>query len=174
MDHATRPSPAEFPSFYHGYVERTPGTDLLEAMRIAQRTMHDVLSQVRPEQEAHRYAPGKWSIKEVVQHVIDAERIFAYRALRFARMDATELPGFDEDAYAPAADADRRRLADLIAEHEAVRETSLLLFGSFPAGALDRSGRANGHPITVRAIGWTIAGHANHHAAVLKERYLQP
>jgi uncharacterized damage-inducible protein DinB len=172
MSYAARPAPADFPSFYHRYVEQADGGDMLDAMRIAQRTMHEVLARVPIQLEAHSYAPGKWSIKEVVQHVIDAERIFAYRALRFSRGDRTELPGFEENDYAPASQADRRSLKDLLEEYDAIRQASLLLFQSLPSEALDRSGIANGRSITVRAIGWVIAGHSNHHATVLAERYL--
>ncbi len=171
MSYAARPAPADFPSFYHRYVEEAGGADMLEAMRLAQRTMHDLLARVPSAMEGHRYAPGKWSIKEVVQHVIDGERIFAYRALRFSRGDGTELPGFEENDYAPASQADRRSLKDLLHEYDAVRAASLLLFQSLPPGALDRSGLANGQRISVRAIGWVIAGHSNHHATVLLERY---
>lgn len=172
MSYAARPVPADFPSFYHRYVEEAAGGDMLEAMRLAQRTMHEVLERVPSTMEAHRYAPGKWSIKEVLQHVIDAERIFAYRALRFSRGDGTELPGFEENDYAPASQADRRSLIDLLHEYDVVREASLLLFQSLPPEALDRSGMANGRSITVRAIGWVIAGHNNHHATILAERYI--
>lgn len=172
MSYATRPAPADFPSFYHRYVEEAAGGDMLDAMRIAQRTMHEVLARVPYTMEEHRYAPEKWSIKEVLQHVIDAERIFAYRALRFSRGDSTELPGFEENDYAPASQADRRTLEDLLHEYDVVREASLLLYQSLPSEALDRSGIANGRSINVRAIGWVIAGHSNHHATVLAERYL--
>ncbi len=172
MTYTARPAPGDFPAFYHHYVEEAVGTDILDALRSAQDTMRGVLARVPTEREGHRYAPDKWSIKEVVQHVIDAERVFAYRALRFARKDTTELPGFEENDWAPASEADRRSLADLMAEHEAVRATSLCLFQSLPPDALDRSGNANGRPITVRAIGWVIAGHSNHHASILAERYL--
>lgn len=172
MSLATRPAPADFPAFYHRYVEQAPGRDLLEAMDLALERMHTVLANVAESEAQHRYAPGKWSIKEVIQHVIDGERIFAYRALRFARNDATELPGFEENDYAPASMADRRTLKDLLEEYDTVRLASRQLFMSLPIEAMDRSGLANGRSISVRALGWTIAGHSNHHAAVLEERYL--
>jgi DinB superfamily len=172
MDYTARPAPTDFPAFYHGYVQEASGSDMLDAMRVAQRTLREVLARVRPEQEDHRYAPDKWSIKEVVQHVLDAERVFAYRALRFGRNDSTDLPGFEENDYAPASLADRRTLNDLASELDVVRDSTLRLFESLPPGALDRSGHANGRPITVRAIGWVIAGHSNHHARILLERYL--
>lgn len=171
MSYATRPAPADFPAFYHRYVEQAVGADMFEAMRAAQEKMHQVLGGVAADRGNFRYGPDKWSIKEVLQHVIDAERIFAYRALRFSRNDATELPAFEENDYAPASQADRRTLKDLLHEYDVVRESSLLLFQSIPPEAIDRSGIANGRSITVRAIGWVIAGHSNHHATVLLERY---
>lgn len=173
MDFTTRPHTDEFPSFYHGYVAEARGADLLEALELSRERMRMVTDRVSPEKETFRYAPEKWSICEVLQHVIDCERIFAYRALRFARKDVTELPGFEENDYAAASEADRRTLKDLMAEYDLVRDSSIILFKSLPAGALVRSGNANGRPITVRAIGWSIAGHSNHHASVLEERYLK-
>ncbi len=172
MSYTARPAPADFPSFYHRYVEEAEGSDLLHALRLASETLHRVLDGVRADDGDHRYAPDKWSIKEVLQHVIDAERIFIYRALRFARNDRTELPGFEENDYAPASQADRRTLKDLLHEYDVVRDSTLLLFASLPIEALDRSGDANGRSITVRALGWVIAGHSNHHARVLAERYI--
>jgi hypothetical protein len=172
MSFADKPAADEFPAFYHRYVEEARGTDMLQAMQGVSDALHALLRNAPAGLGDHRYAPGKWSVKEVLQHVIDAERIFAYRALRFARNDASELPGFDEDAYAPSAEADRRELADLLMEHDAVREASLRLFQSFTPAMLQRSGIANQRNISVRAIGWTIAGHAQHHVRVLAERYL--
>lgn len=173
MSLSVKPPPAELPAFYRAYVEHVQGNDLLDAMRITGRRMKDLLQDAGPALGDHRYAPGKWTVKEVLQHVIDAERIFAYRALRFARGDASELPGFDEDAYAPASEAGRRTLADLLPEHDAVREASIRLFQSFTPAMLLRGGIANERSISVRAIGWTIAGHAEHHVRVLAERYIR-
>ncbi len=172
MSYAARPAPADFPSFYHRYVEEAGGADMLEAMRLAQRTMHELLAQVPSAMEGHRYAPGKWSIKEVVQHVNDAERVFAYRALRFARNDATPLPGFEENEYAPASQADRRSLQDLWDEHHTIHRSTVQLFGSLTAAMLERKGTAGGNLISVQSLGWAIAGHAEHHWNIITERYL--
>jgi hypothetical protein len=172
MAFTTKPQPEEFPAFYHRYVEQAEGRDMLEAMTIASVKLHTLLMDAPAELGDHRYAPGKWTVKDVLQHVIDGERIFGYRALRFARGDQQELPGYDEDAYAPAAHAERRTLAELLREHDVVREASLLLFRSFSPEMLQRGGIANGRPNTVRAIGWTIPGHAEHHTRILAERYL--
>ncbi len=172
MPFSIRPTTEEFPAFYHGYAEKAEGPDLLEALRIAQTRLHDVLRPVTEDKAGFRYAPGKWSIKEVVQHVIDCERIFNYRALRFARKDTTALPGFEENDYAPASEADRQTLRSLMNELDVVRSSTLLMIQGLPPGALERSGVSNGRPISVRAICWVIAGHSNHHAAVLAERYV--
>lgn len=172
MNALDRPELTEVPAFYHGYIERVEGHDLLRALRDASDRAHTVLNGIPAERGDHRYAPGKWSIKEVVQHVIDAERIFAYRALRFARNDATELAGFDEDMYAPNALADRRELSELAAELELVRSSSITLFRSFTPEMLLRSGTANGVRISARALGWVAAGHAQHHMNVIEQRYL--
>lgn len=172
MSYEQRPASADFPKFYHRYVEEAEGTDLLQALRISEERMRNALLHFRPDQEDHRYAPGKWSVKEVVQHVIDGERIFAYRALRFARNDDTGLPGFEENDYVPASLCERRTIKDLLREYSAVRGATTLLFESLPPDALDRSGMANERPITVRALGWVIAGHSNHHVNILLDRYL--
>lgn len=168
----SRPACTDLPFYYHGYVAVVEGKDIADALLLASTHMHRTLDQVPEGRGDHRYAPDKWTIKEVLQHVIDAERVFAYRALRFGRNDATELPGFEENDYAPASRAHRRTMADLLKEHDAVRASSLALFESFDAEALASSGIANGHRITVNAIGWVIAGHAFHHVRMLKERYL--
>ena len=108
----------------------------------------------------------------IVGHVADTERVFAYRALRFARADTTPLPGFDQDGFVAAAGFDRRSLADLAEEFAGVRKATLKLLGSFDEAALDRVGMASGHPMSVRAAAWVIAGHERHHVRVLRERYL--
>lgn len=124
------------------------------------------------EKGAYRYAPEKWSIKEVVCHMMDAERIFAYRALRFARNDATPLHGFEENDYAPEANARARTLAQLADEMIRLRATTIDLFASFTPEMLERKGSANGSTISVVNLGYVIAGHETHHRTVLTERYL--
>ena len=171
MSLTSRPAPEDLPAFYHGYVQQASGADIPDAMRSALQRFHTAVSGMNEEEGAFRYAPGKWSVKEVLQHVIDCERIFAYRALRFGRKDHIELPGFEENEYTPASMADRRSLDDLVHELELVRSTSTLLFQSFPDESLDQKGIANGKPITVRAIGWVIAGHCDHHARIIMDRY---
>jgi hypothetical protein len=165
-----RPSPTEYAPFYETYVRLVAEDDILAAL---EAQLGDVLALLRPVPEAAgavRHPPYTWSVKDVVGHVTDAERVFGYRALRFARGDATPLPGFDENTYAQAADCDRRPLADLVAEFEAVRRSSLGLFRSLPDAAWQRGGEANGQPVTVRALAYIIAGHARHHTAILRRR----
>jgi hypothetical protein len=167
-----RPSPDEFPSFYAGYVAQVPDGDVVEALiggaEIAAALLHDVSEEVAD----RAYAEGKWTLKEVLLHCADAERIFAYRALRMARGDETPLPGWDENTYAPKSGAAARSLSSILDELESVREATVTLFQGLPEEAWSRAGVANGKPITVRAIAWITAGHLLHHLAVIQDRYL--
>lgn len=166
------PLPEEYGAPYARYVERVP-TDasiLDELVRQRDQTRARFAS-VAEGRGAHRYAPGKWSVRQVVAHLSDAERIFAYRALRFARGDSTPLPGFEENAYAEQAGADAQSLAALVTEWGQVREASIVLFRHLPPGAWTRPGTASGMPATVRALAWIIAGHTRHHLGSLAERY---
>lgn len=167
-----RPTAEEVFPYYQRYVAKAKGADLLAALAHANTRLHGVLDILPEARGEYRYADGKWSVKEVVQHMIDAERIFGYRALRFARMDATPLPGFEENDYVPAADVARRTMKQLVHEHDVVRAASVELFKSFSMEMLLRTGTANGNRMSVRALGWTIAGHAMHHLDVIEERYL--
>ena len=167
-----RPAADEFSAYYTPYVARVPDGDLLATLGAQLGETIALLRGITPERSLHRYAPGKWSMRDVVQHLCDAERIFAYRALRIARGDETPLPGWDENRYAPVAGADRRPWPELIAELEAVRAATLALFRGLDAEAFARRGVANGQPVTVRALAWIITGHERHHVAVLRERYL--
>jgi uncharacterized damage-inducible protein DinB len=167
-----RPDASEHLPYYGKYVERVPDGDLLQTLRTQ---LDETLALVRglPEERGgHRYAPGKWSIREVLSHVIDAERIFAYRALRIARGDATPLASFDENAYAAESNAAARTLADLAEELAHVRLGNLALFRGLDDEALARRGTASGGEVSVRALAWIIAGHERHHVALLRERYL--
>jgi uncharacterized damage-inducible protein DinB len=167
-----RPDASEHLPYYSKYVDRVPDGDLLQTLR---QQLDETLALVGGLDEAqggHRYAPGKWSIRESLNHVIDAERIFAYRALRISRGDQTPLESFDENAYAEAAGADARTLVDLAYELRHVRMASLALFASLSDEALARRGTASGGTVSVRALAWIIAGHEMHHVALLRERYL--
>jgi uncharacterized damage-inducible protein DinB len=167
-----RPELSEYAPFYQGYVARVPDGDIVA---ILERQLHDTMALIGGLTEAqgeHRYAPGKWSLKEVVGHVTDAERIFAYRALRFARGDATPLAAFDENLYVPEAGCSGRTLRDLAEEFRAVRQATLALVRSLTDTTASRSGTASGKTISVRALVYISAGHELHHLAILKERYL--
>lgn len=169
---SARPAEDAVPAFYRGYVARVPDGDIAATLTAQIDDTASLLAHLSDEQALHRYATGKWSIKEVVGHVADAERVFAYRILRFARGDATPLAGFDENQYVPAGRFDDRSLADLIGEFRAVRAATTVLLRGLPFDSLDRRGTANGVPLTARAIAWTTAGHELHHRHILRERYL--
>jgi hypothetical protein len=161
------------PSFYHKYINRLTDIGLPAAFEMYPPEMITFLRNIPEPKWDYRYAEGKWSIKEMIQHVIDAERIFCYRALCFARRDQTALPGFDENLYAEQSGAERRTRESLIEELDAVQQASARLFNSFDDTQLDESGVANGNPVYVEGIGYILIGHALHHKSVLSERYLQ-
>ncbi|HWJ89800.1 MAG TPA: DinB family protein [Flavisolibacter sp.] len=161
------------PSFYHGYINRVAERSLTAAFEVHPPQLVAFLKNIPEAKWDHRYAKGKWSIKEMVQHIIDAERIFCYRALCFAREDSTALPGFDENLYAETSKADRRQKNDLIEELESVQRSSKQLFNSFDEEQLGATGVANGKEIYDEGIGYIVIGHALHHQSILAERYLQ-
>lgn len=160
------------PSFYQGYVGTVQTLGLFEALAQTGEEIQQVTLQIPEERGAFAYAEGKWTVKEVLAHIIDAERIFAYRALRFARNDNTNLPGFDETAYTPQSNANGRTITMLARELANVRISSIDLFRSFTPDMLGRSGLANNTEIAVDVLGYVIAGHGRHHLRILKERYL--
>ncbi len=164
-----RPEAAEYAPFYGTYIARVPEGDLLQLLEEQRRDSQALLAGIPEARALHRYAPGKWSIKEVVGHLMDSERVFCYRALRFARGDAKPLQGFDETAWVPAGTFDVRPLTDLAAELDAVRRATIALFRSFDAA---RRGTANDKEISVRALAYIVAGHERHHVGILRERYL--
>jgi uncharacterized damage-inducible protein DinB len=167
-----RPDPSEYFTYYDTYVRRVPDRDVLSVLAEGIADTLALLAEVSPEQEEYRYAPGKWSVRDVVGHLIDAERVFAHRALHFARRDPASLPPMEEGEYARASNAGRRRLRELADELEAVRRSSVLLFRSFDDELLDLRGTASGYEFSVRSIPYIIAGHEIHHRSVLVERYL--
>jgi hypothetical protein len=172
MSTAIRPAPAEFAPFYGRYIDLVPDAPIVETLNAQIEETMSLLGALPESKGAHRYEPAKWSIKEVIGHLADSERIFAYRALRFARNDATPLPGFEENDYVPAANFGARSLQSLLDELRAVRKATVLLFDGLDEAAMDRRGTAAGNPVTVRALAYIIAGHERHHARILKERYL--
>ena len=167
-----RPDSSEYASFYHRYVTGVPEGDVVDVLREGGRELVSAVAAVPEERGGFRYAEGKWSIREVVGHMIDAERIFSYRALRIARGDTTPLAGFEENDYVRHAGSDGRTIASLLEELRVVRESSVLLFQSLPDDAWVRRGTASGAEVSVRAIACIVAGHAAHHLRILRERYL--
>jgi|CXWL01.1.fsa_nt_gi uncharacterized damage-inducible protein DinB len=166
-----RPDESEFAPFYAGYIAKVPAGNVLDLLDRESRATRELLGRIGEERAEFRYAPGKWSIKEVVGHLCDAERIFAYRALRIGRGDSTALPGFDENLYVPNGHFERRTLSDLIDELGLLRQATVALFRHFDGDALARRGTANGNPISVRALGIILVGHELHHRGILVERY---
>lgn len=169
-----RPTDNEYASFYAGYVGLVPDGDLLASLELQAADTQKLLRPIGEARSQHRYAPDKWSIREVIGHVADSERVFTYRALRFARADATPLPGYDEKLWGQTTNAHLRTLASLLDDLQALRAATLTLFRGFADADWDRSGNANNNPITVRAVAYVVAGHERHHMKFLKERYLQP
>ncbi len=167
-----RPLPEECAPYYHGYIACAPDGDILSTLEAQRDATGAFLTALQDEESLHRYAPDKWSIREVVGHVIDGERIFACRALWFARGDAGPLPGYDENRFTPAGRFDQRTVASLAEEFALVRNSSIALLRSFDEAMWSMSGIADGKGLTVRAIAWILAGHERHHRLVIGERYL--
>lgn len=167
-----RPELSRVPPFFHNYIKHVPEDDLMLAFKNQTRLTVDFFSHLPAEKIDYAYAAGKWTIKELLQHVIDAERVFSYRALRFARKDPTALPGFDENLFAANANATNRNWTDLLEEFKTVRRSSELLFGSFNDDQLNAAGICNEQSNYVLAWGYIVIGHSLHHVRVIKERYL--
>ncbi len=168
----SRPAPTEYPPYFEGYVSLVPAGDVRETLR---RQIDDTLAFLRgldATRGDHRYAPDKWSVKQVVGHMIDSERVFAYRTLCFARGDQQSLPGFDQDEYMRHANFDAQTLNDLADELALVRQTTLQLFRGLDDAAWQRRGTANNNEASVRALAYVIAGHELHHVNVLRTKYL--
>jgi uncharacterized damage-inducible protein DinB len=167
-----RPGADEFYSYYATYIDKVPDGDLLSLLREQAVETVTTLQDLTPQQANYAYAPGKWTVKEVIGHISDAERIFAYRAMRIARHDETPLASFDENAYVANANFGTRPLPDLLEELQVVRASTIHLAKSLDAETLARRGTASGHAISCRALLYIIAGHERHHAGLLRERYL--
>lgn len=168
----SRPDLNRVPEYYHSYINLAEGDELIESLKKQTRIFFRFLEKIPKKKRNFRYADDKWTIKEVLQHIIDSERIFAYRALCFARKDETSLPGFDEKIYVENAKTENRKWKEIINEFLVVRWSTEALFDSFDAEQLESGGTANGKSNYVLGIGFIIAGHANHHINVIKEKYL--
>ncbi|HEV2146656.1 MAG TPA: DinB family protein [Longimicrobiaceae bacterium] len=169
---ATPPAPDEYASFYAGYVAlAAAGGDVPGLLAGQPAELRRLCEGLDEEGALARYAPGKWSVKEVVGHLADTERVYAYRALRVGRGDATPLAGFDENAYVAAAGSDRRPLAELLDDFQAARAATLALLRGMPEDAWERRGVANEAPVSTRSLAYVAAGHVRHHLELLRERY---
>jgi uncharacterized damage-inducible protein DinB len=169
---ASRPAEGEFLPYYERYIALVPEGDVLATLDTQMAETQSLLRALPASSSTYRYAPGKWSVNEVVGHLIDSERIFAARALRFARNDATPLPGFEQDDYVRNSKFDAYPVAELASEFETVRRATVFLFKHLEEPAWTRRGIANNAEVTVRALAYIIAGHELHHREILRTRYL--
>ena len=167
-----RPDLSRVPEWFHGYIAQVEGDNLLPALTQQHSTFVQFLENLPVEKREYRYGQDKWTIKEVLQHIIDAERVFAYRALCIARGEQQSLPGFDENEYAARSKAQMRNWDDMLEEFKAVRRSTEILFSSFDNEQLETAGISNGKQVYVLGIGFIIAGHLTHHLNIIKERYL--
>ena len=166
-----RPEATEYAEFYAGYVSKVPGTDAVSVLESQRLQMVQLFAGRSERDGSFRYAPGKWTVKEVLGHITDTERIFTYRALRIARSDQTPLPSFEQDDYVKNGGFCERTLASLAEEFALVRAASIALFRSFPEAAWSRRGIASQKEVTVRGLAFITAGHQIHHRLILEERY---
>jgi uncharacterized damage-inducible protein DinB len=168
----SRPDSNTYPPIFHTYIKLVDEPDIGTALSNHSALAESFFKSIPEEKRQYRYGEDKWTIQEVLQHIIDAERIFLYRALAFARKDPNILPSFEETDYAAESNANKRKWDELVAEFSAVRKSTQFLFGSFSEEQLDLTGRASNYQMSVKAMGYAIAGHATHHIHIIKERYL--
>ena len=168
----TFPKTDEYNPYYKQYIQYLAEEDVMTAFIEGLEDVNELMASLTEEQLRSAYAEGKWTIKEVLQHLMDSERIFCSRALRVARNDKTELPGFDQNAYVPYSEATERNSMELLQEYNSVRQATIALFKSFSEEMLLRTGTASNDTISVRALAHIIAGHEKHHLHVINERYL--
>jgi len=169
--HTSRPSPTEYAPYFSRYINLVREADFVAVLEGQPAELRALLGKLSPQQAGFRYAPGKWSIREVVGHVIDAERVFGYRALCIARGESVSLPSFDENDYAAASGHDACSLSELLEEFVHVRRGHIALFEHLTPTAWERTGTVNQNAISVRGLAYIMTGHAQHHAEILKERY---
>ncbi|MEO1517934.1 MAG: DinB family protein [Bacteroidota bacterium] len=168
-----RPQEDECAPFYKGYIQNVVGNDFLKCLKESADSTLELMRNIPADRWDHRYAPDKWTVKDIFVHLMDSERIFVYRALRIARGDTTPLPGFEQDDYVLPAKTSRRSPASLMAEYSAVRAASISLFSNLDEEAMSARGTASGKACSVRAIGFIMAGHEIHHLNILNERYFE-
>jgi len=166
-----RPDTTEYADYYKNYIALVPEGPVLDFLAQQPGEYRRLLAGVSDAEAIAPVAPGKWSIKQILGHISDTERVISYRALRFARGDQTELPGFEQDDFVREAGSNSRSVEDLLAEFENIRKATIALFSSLPPGADTRTGLANSNRLTVRALAFIAAGHAQHHYEMLKARF---
>ncbi len=162
----------EYNPYYKAYIEALGEVDLMKTMKKQVVNYPQFLESIPENKLTYRYADGKWTVAEILVHVLDSERVFQYRALRFARKDQTPLPGFDQDLYVPSSGANQRSLESIVAEYKAIRNSTLALYETFDEGTLKRKGVASNAEMSIRALGFIICGHQKHHRNIIRERYL--
>lgn len=162
----------EYAPYYSSYINNAGNSELLKTLKKSSDALNSLFTDISEEQMNYKYDDDKWTIKELLLHIIDVERVFGYRALRFARKDKTDLPGFEHDDYVVVSNASNRNKASLLDEYNAQRTSTIALFSNFSEDMLLSIGNASGNPMSVRALGFVIAGHETHHSNILKERYL--
>lgn len=167
-----RPAETDFPAYFAGYISKVNTETISEAINKYSAALNQFYTSLPEAKADHAYAPGKWTIKEVLQHLIDAERVFSYRLMCIARKEKTSLPSFDENAYAEFSQADKRSLSDLKEEFTAVRKSTDLLLNSLSDEQFDEVGTSNNSKVTAKAIAYVVFGHLLHHKDILEERYL--
>jgi uncharacterized damage-inducible protein DinB len=173
MKKIQKPKDGEFAPYAIAYIDQFPDDgNILKLLKEQMKKTKEFFLSIPEEKLTYRYAEKKWSIKEILLHFIDTERIYGYRALRIARNDKIEHPGFDQELFISNVNADKRKVKDILKEYEAVRKATLLFFNGLERKALSRKGISNGNPLSVRAIPYLIAGHELHHLQVIKEKYL--
>ncbi len=167
-----RPIAGTYPPYFDNYIKLVDEQDVLEAFNQQQRILNEFFDNISEEKYGYAYAPGKWTLKELLQHVIDTERIFSYRALAISRKETASLPSFDENLYAENSFANNRSWQSLLEELKVVRLSTILLYNSFTTEMLQQSGVASDKPFIVNALGFTTVGHLYHHKNVIESRYL--
>lgn len=167
----SRPQPDEYGEFYQGYINLVDEQNVVQSLIQQGQKVYAIIRQLTEDEANHRYADDKWSVKEIIGHLLDTERIMAYRALCISRGEETALPGYDHEAYVKGGNFDQRSLQSLSAEYDALRNANISMFSSFSNDQMLRKGTANDTTVSVRALAFIIAGHEKHHIKILEERY---